>query len=232
MKIISLILAALLALLSLTGCTGASDPQGSEDICPGKLIGDEGVEPVRAAGLDPEEDMGFATVDTDGNPVDNRVFAEGERGVWLLFWQTDSEKSAAALAQLEALLPQAEENGYQIVGVVMDGGRHPEEAAQMTGGLHFVNLVWNEEMAKRYDGIMAFFDGTRYEADREDYEHMDPQPVPGDPVSTRANSRGQIQTSCTLVPLTDGQIVTRMRETDSNMTYEELLEESRKLLEK
>lgn len=232
MKIISLILAALLALLSLTGCTGASDPQGSEDICPGKLIGDEGVEPVRAAGLDPEEDMGFATVDTDGNPVDNRVFAEGERGVWLLFWQTDSEKSAAALAQLEALLPQAEENGYQIVGVVMDGGQHPEKAAQMTGGLHFVNLVWNEEMAKRYDGIMAFFDGTRYEADREDYEHMDPQPVPGDPVSTRANSRGQIQTSCTLVPLTDGQIVTRMRETDSNMTYEELLEESRKLLEK
>ena len=222
MKIISLILAALLALLSLTGCTGAS----------GKLIGDEGVEPVRAAGLDPEEDMGFATVDTDGNPVDNRVFAEGERGVWLLFWQTDSEKSAAALAQLEALLPQAEENGYQIVGVVMDGGQHPEKAAQMTGGLHFVNLVWNEEMAKRYDGIMAFFDGTRYEADREDYEHMDPQPVPGDPVSTRANSRGQIQTSCTLVPLTDGQIVTRMRETDSNMTYEELLEESRKLLEK
>lgn len=232
MKIISLILAALLALLSLTGCTGASDPQGSEDICPGKLIGDEGVEPVRAAGLDPEEDMGFATVDTDGNPVDNRVFAEGERGVWLLFWQTDSEKSAAALAQLEALLPQAEENGYQIVGVVMDGGQHPEKAAQMTGGLHFVNLVWNEEMAKRYDGIMAFFDGTRYEADREDYEHMHPQPVPGDPVSTRANSRGQIQTSCTLVPLTDGQIVTRMRETDSNMTYEELLEESRKLLEK
>lgn len=232
MKIISLILAALLALLSLTGCTGASDPQGSEDICPGKLIGDEGVEPVRAAGLDPEEDMDFATVDTDGNPVDNRVFAEGERGVWLLFWQTDSEKSAAALAQLEALLPQAEENGYQIVGVVMDGGQHPEKAAQMTGGLHFVNLVWNEEMAKRYDGILAFFDGTRYEADREDYEHMDPQPLPGDPVSTRANSRGQIQTSCTLVPLTDEQIVTRMRETDSNMTYEELLEESRKFLEK
>lgn len=232
MKRISLILAALLALLSLAGCTGASASQGSEDICPGKLMGDGGVEPVRAAGLDPEEDMGFATVDTAGNPVDNRVFAEGERGVWLLFWQTDSEKSAAALAQLEALLPQAEENGYQIVGVVMDGGQHPEKAARMTENLHFVNLVWNGEMAKRYDGIMAFFDGTRYEADREDYEHMDPQPLPGDPVSTRANSRGQIQTSCTLVPLTDEQIVTRMRETDSNMTYEELLEESRKLLEK
>lgn len=232
MKRISLILAALLALLSLAGCTGASEPQGSGDICPGKLIGDEGVEPVWAAGMDPTENMDFNTVDTNGNPVTNRVFADNERGVWLMFWQTDSEKSAAALAQLEALLPQAEENGYQIVGVVMDGGQNPEKAAQMTEDLHFVNLVWNEEMAKRYDGIMAFFDGTRYEEDREDYEHMNPQPVPGDPVSTRANNRGQIQTSCTLVPLTDEQIVTRMRETDSNMTYEELLEESRKLLEK
>lgn len=232
MKRISLMLAALLALLSLAGCTSASNPQSSGGICPGKLLGDEGVEPIRAAGMDPTENMDFNTVDTCGNPVTNQVFADNERGVWLMFWQTDSEKSAAALAQLEALLPQAEEQGYQIVGVVMDGGQHPEKAAQMTDGLHFVNLVWNEEMAKRYDGIMAFFDGTRYEADREDYEHMDPQPLPGDPVSTRANSRGQIQTSCTLVPLTDGQIVTRMRETDSNMTYEELLEESQKFLEK
>ena len=232
MKRISLILAALLALLSLAGCSSASEPQSSEDICPGKLIGDEGVEPVRAAGMDPTENMDFNTVDTNGNPVSNQAFADNERGVWLMFWQVDNEKSAAALAQLEALLPQAEENGYQIVGVVMDGGQNPEKAAQMTDGLHFVNLVWNEEMAKRYDGILAFFDGTRYEEDREDYEHMDPQPVPGDPVSTRANNRGQIQTSCTLVPLTDEQIVTRMRETDSNMTYEELLEESRKLLEK
>lgn len=232
MKRISLILAALLALLSLTGCTGASDPQSSGDVCPGKLIGDEGVEPVPVAGMDPTENMDFNTVDTHGNPVSNQVFADNERGVWLLFWQTDNEKSTAALAQLEALLPQTEEYGYQIVGVVMDGGQHPEKAAQMTENLHFVNLVWNEEMAKRYDGILAFFDGTRYEEDREDYENMDPQPVPGDPVSTRANSRGQIQTSCTLVPLTDEQIVTRMRETDSNMTYEELLEESRKLLEK
>ncbi len=232
MKRISLILAALLALLSLAGCTGASNPQSSEDICPGKLIGDEGVEPVRAAGLDPEEDMAFTTVDTDGNPVGNEIFAEGERGVWLMFWQTDNEKSAAALAQLEALLPQAEEHGYQIVGVVMDGGQNPEKAAQMTEDLHFVNLVWNEEMAQRYDGIMAFFDGTRYQEDPDAYEHADPKPLPGDPVSTQANNRGQIQTSCTLVPLTDEQIVTRMRETDSNMTYEELLEESRKLLEK
>lgn len=231
MKRISLILAALLALLSLAGCTGSSEPRGG-DVCPGKLAGGEGVEPVRAAGLDPEEDMSFTTVDTDGNPVSNQVFADNERGVWLLFWRTDNEKSAAALAQLDALLPQAEEHGYQIVGVVMDGGQNPEKAAQMTDGLRFVNLVWNEEMAKRYDGIMAFFDGTRYEEDREDYERMDPQPLPGDPVSTRANSRGQIQTSCTLVPLTDEQIVARMRETDSNMTYEELLEESRKLLEK
>lgn len=232
MKRISLMLAALLALLSLAGCTSASNPQSSGGICPGKLLGDEGVEPIRAAGMDPTENMDFNTVDTCGNPVTNQVFADNERGVWLMFWQTDSEKSAAALAQLEALLPQAEEQGYQIVGVVMDGGQNPEKAAQMTDGLHFVNLVWNEEMAKRYDGIMAFFDGTRYEEDREDYEHMDPQPVPGDPVSTRANSRGQIQTSCTLVPLTDEQIVTRMRETDSNMTYEELLEESQKFLEK
>lgn len=232
MKRISLILTALLAFFALAGCTSASDPQSSGDTCPGKRLGEDVVEPVRAAGLDPEEDMAFTTVDTDGNPVSNQVFADNERGVWLLFWQTANEKSAAALAQLEALLPQAEENGYQIVGVVMDGGQNPDKAARMTEDLHFVNLVWNEEMARRYDGILAFFDGTRYEADREDYERMDPQPLPGDPVSTRANSRGQIQTSCTLVPLTDEQIVTRMRETDSNMTCEELLEESRKLLEK
>lgn len=44
-------LAALLAFLSLAGCSSASNPQGSEDICPGKLLGEKGVEPIRAAGL-------------------------------------------------------------------------------------------------------------------------------------------------------------------------------------
>lgn len=44
-------LAALLAFLSLAGCSSASNPQGSEDICPGKPLGEKGVEPIRAAGL-------------------------------------------------------------------------------------------------------------------------------------------------------------------------------------
>ena len=230
MKRISLMLAALLALLSLAGCTGASGPQSSGDICPGKLVGEEGVPMAPVAGLDPTENMDFTTVDTNGNPVSNQVFADNERGAWLLFWQTDSEKSASALAQLEALLHQAEENGYQIVGVVMDGGQNPEKAARMTDGLHFVNLAWNEEVAKRYDGIPAFFDGTLYEEDPEVYERLDPPSLPGDPVSTRANSRGQLQTSCTLAPLTDEQILSQMRKFDSNMTMEELLEQADELL--
>ena len=227
-KIYVLLIAAFTALL-LTGCGTASAPQGG-DICPGKQIGSEGVPMVRPEGFDETEDMSFTTVDTRGDPVTNDIFSGSERGVWLLFWQTGNEKSAQALAQLERLLPEAEENGYQIIGVVMDGRENPDAAAEMTSGLHFDNLVWNDEMALRYDGIMEFFDGTRWEEDPDAYANMDPQPSPGDPVSTRANERGQIQTSCTLVPLTDERIISQMQKFDSNMTYEELLEENENYL--
>ena len=176
--------------------------------------------------------MSFTTVDTKGNSVTNEIFDGSERGVWLLFWETENEKSAAALAQLEGLLPDAEENGYKIIGVVMDGEENPETAAEMTADLHFDNLVWNNEMAQRYEGIIDFFNGTHYEENKQDYSQMNPQPHPGDPISTRTNSRGQIQTSCTLVPLTDEQILSRMQEFDSNMTYDELMEEANEFLKK
>lgn len=231
MKRFFALVAAFFVALSLAGCGNSSVPQ-DEDICPGKQAGSAGVPAVPADGFDEAEDMSFTTVNTDGNAVTNEVFAGSDRGVWLLFWQTDNEKSAEALAQLERLLPDAEENGYKIIGVVMDGEKNPKAAADMTSGLHFDNLVWNDEMAQRYDGIVGFFDGTVYENSREDFDQLDLRPVPGDPVSTRTNSRGQLQTSCTLVPLTDEQIITRMQEFDSNMTYDELMDQANELLKK
>lgn len=231
MKRFAVLTIALLTLLSLVGCGNSSAPQ-DEDICPGKQIGSEGVPVTPADGFDETEDMSFTTVDTKGNSVTNEVFAGSERGVWLLFWETDNEKSAAALAQLEGLLPDAEENGYKIIGVVMDGEKNPKAAADMTVDLHFDNLIWNDEMAQRYDGITGFFDGTVYENNKEDFDNLDSSPIPGDPISTRANSRGQIETSCTFVPLTDDQIVSQMQKFDSNMTYEEALQESEQLLKK
>lgn len=222
---------ALLTVLSLTGCGNSPAPQ-NEDICPGKQVGSEGVSPTRAEGFDETEDMSFTTVDTRGNSVTDEIFDGSKRGVWLLFWQTGNEKSAAALAQLERLLPDAEENGYKIIGVVMDGEKYPEAAADMTDDLHFDNLIWNDEMAQRYEGISDFFDGTHYEENQEDYAQMNPRPHPGDPISTRTNSRGQLQTACTLVPLTDEQILSRIKEFDSNMTYDELMEETNELLKK
>lgn len=231
MKRFSARVIALLTVFSLAGCGNSSVPQNG-DICPGKQIGSQGVPPTKAEGFDETEDMSFSTVDTKGFSVTNEIFDGSERGVWLLFWQTDNEKSAAALAQLEGLLTDAEKNGYKIIGVVMDGEENPEAAAEMTANLHFDNLVWNDEMAQRYDGIINFFDGTYYAENKENYAQMDPQPSPGDPISTRANSRGQIQTSCTLVSLTDEQIVSRMEEFDSNMTYAEMAKQTDKLLKK
>lgn len=183
-------------------------------------------------GFDETEDMSFTTVDTKGSSVTNEIFNGSERGVWLLFWQTDNDKSAEALAQLERLLPAAEENGYKIIGVVMDGEKNQDVATDMTADLHFDNIVWNDEMAQRYDGIMDFFDGTRYEEDKENFAQMNPQPVPGDPISTRTNSRGQIQTSCTLVHLTDEQISSQMQKIDSDMTYDEAMKENNAALNK
>lgn len=231
MKRFPAFVAALLAVLTLVGCGNSSAPQ-NEDICPGKQVGSEGVSPTRAEGFDETEDMRFTTVDTKGNTVTNEIFHGSERGVWLLFWQTDNEKSASALAQLEGLLPEAQKNGYKVIGVVMDGEKHSEAAANMTANLHFDNLIWNDEMAQRYDGVIDFFAGTHYEKNKEDYDQMEPKPRPGDPISTRTNSRGQIQTSCTLVPLTDEQILSRMQEIDSNMTYDELMEQTDELLKK
>ena len=223
--------AAFLTVLSLAGCGNLSAPQ-NEDICPGKQVGAEGVPVIKAEGFDETEDMSFTTADTKGNSVTNEIFNGSERGVWLLFWETDNENSREALAQLERLLPDAKENGYKMIGVVMDGEKHPETAAKMTAELHFDNLIWNDEMAQRYEGIMDFFDGTHYEKNKEDYAQMNPKPHPGDPISTRTNSRGQLQTSCTLVSLTDEQILSRMQEIDSNMTYDELMEEANEFLKK
>lgn len=229
MKKLPALTAAVLAALSLAACGAPSEPQGG-DVCPGKQAGADGVPVTTPQGFDENEDMSFTTVDTQGNAVTNEVFAGSERGVWLMFWQTGIDRSRAALEQLERLLPEAEKNGYKVIGVVMDGGEHSDKAAEMTEGLHFTNLVWNDEMAARYDGIEAFFDGSRYEQDEDVYLQMSPRPDVGDPVSTRANSRGQIQTSCTLVPLSDEQIVSRMERFDSDMTYEEALAENEKYL--
>ncbi len=135
--------AAFLTVLSLAGCGNLSVPQ-NEDICPGKQVGAEGVPVMKAEGFDETEDMSFTTADTKGNSVTNEIFNGSERGGWLLFWETDNENSREALAQLERLLPDAKENGYKMIGVVMDGEKHPETAAKMTADLHFATKIGSE----------------------------------------------------------------------------------------
>lgn len=228
-KVFAILLAALMT-ASLAGCAGKQPPD--EDICPGKLLGDEGTPPVMAEGFDATVDMSFTTVDTNADPVTNEVFAGTERGVWLVFWQTDNEKSATELARLNDMLPVAEENGYKIVGVVMDGEKNAAMAKEMTADLSFDNIIWNDEVATRYPGVADFFTESFYKENQEDLEKMEPKPNLGDPISTRANSRGQIQTSCALVPVSNEKMERLMQDNDSNITYEESLERDKELLSK
>ena len=231
MKKVSAILLAALMTASLAGCVGGK-PALDEDICPGKLLGDEGTPPVQAEGFDPTVDMSFTTVDTNGNPVSNEIFAGSDKGVWLVFWQTDNGKSETELKRLNDMLSTAEENGYKIVGVVMDGEKNGQKAKEMTLDLDFTNILWNGEVAARYSGVADFFTESFYKENQEDLEKMEPKPNLGDPISTRANSRGQIQTSCTLVPISNEKMEQLMKDNNSNATYEELQEQAKKLLDK
>jgi len=229
-KIIAILMAALMA-ASLAGCAGKQTSQ-DEEICPGKQIGDEGVPPTMAEGLDPTVDMSFTTVDTNGKSVTNEIFAGTEKGVWLVFWQTDNDKSEAELKRLDDMIPTAEENGYKIIGIVMDGEKNKNTVKEMTADLGFSNLIWNDEVASRFDGVAQFFTEQFYKENQSDLEQLDPKPSCGDPVSTRANSRGQIVTSCTLVPVSIEKMERLMQDNDSNMTYEELQEQNKELLSK
>lgn len=224
-KIITMLIAALL-IVSLAGCTNTQDT-ADKDICPGKQLGDEGAPMTKAEGFDQTVDMSFNTVDTNGNPVTNNVFSGTERGTWLVFWQTDNHKSITELKRLNNMLPIAEENGYKVVGIVMDGERNSKKAKEMTSELNFTNIVWNDEVAARYDGISDFFSKEFYEKNKEMYAQFTVMPELGEPVSTRVNSRGQLQTSCSLVTISDKKIEGMWKNNDSNATYEELLEQER-----
>lgn len=223
-KILSIAIAAMLA-LSLAGC-GNTNSSSDEELCPGKQPGVAGNPPVLAEGFDTTVDMSFSTVDTNGNAVTNEIFAGTDHGVWLIFWQTDNDKTAAELEKLNGMLATAEENGYKIVGVVMDGKKNPEKAKEMTANLGFSNIVWNEEVAARYEGVGAFFTEEYHKENAENFANLKNPPKAGDPVSARTNSRGQMQSSCVLIPISETKIE-EMWQNNSNATYEELMEQER-----
>lgn len=223
MKKMMMLFTTALLVLSLAGCTSGQQGAVDEDICPGKQIGDESVPMTKAEGFDPTVDMSFTTKDIEGNIVANEVFAGTERGAWLVFWQTDNDKSAAELARLDALREVAEENGYQIVGVVMDGEKNAEKAKEMSADMGFLNIVWNDEVDKRFSEVGDFFTKEYYDANQEMYEQLTVKPNLGDPVSTYTNSKGQIQSSCILVPISDEKLKAVWKEIDANATYEDLI---------
>lgn len=223
-KLIAILMTGILA-TSLVACGNTNKIQ--EDICPGKTLGAEGQPMVRAEGFDPTVDMSFKTVDTNGNPVTNKIFEGSERGVYLVFWQTDNDKTIAELEKLNGLVDTAKEHQYKIVGVVMDGEKNAERAKDMAKDLKFENIIWNEEVASRYIGVEDFFSKEFHEDNKADLSQFNEMPKAGDPVSTRTNSRGQIQTSCTLVPIDAEKIEEIIKNNDSNATYGELLEQER-----
>lgn len=236
-RLMSFSLAAVLA-FSLTACgqkeTPAPNNGGASseippagDLCPGKALGPEGAPVTPAAGFDPNEDMSFTTTDVAGNEVTNEIFAGSDRGVWVVFWRTDSEKSAAELTKLNGLTDEAAQYGYQILGVVMDGEEDPDKTAEMTSELSFDNIVWNESMAVRFAGIEDFFSEEFFESNKDQFDEL---PGAKDPVSTCTNSRGQMQSPCTLFPLSEEKIVSMMENLDCNATYEELMAESQEIL--
>lgn len=229
-KIIAILMAALMA-ASLAGCAGKQAAQ-DDDICPGKQPGVAGNPPVMAEGFDPTVDMRFTTVDTNGNFVTNEIFAGTEKGVWLVFWKTDNGKSESELKRMNDMLSTAEENGYKIVGIVMDGEKNTKKAKEMTADLKFTNIIWNDEVASRFDGVAQFFSKEYYDENLEEYEKFEAVPDFGDPVSTYANSRGQIQSSCYLVPPSNEKIEEMWKTINANASFEELQEQSKELLSK
>lgn len=228
-KSITILLAAMMV-LTLSACSGKEDYDPTEDICPGKQPGVAGNAPVLAEGFDPNEDMSFTTADVNGNPVTNEVFAGTERGVWVVFWRTDNDKSEKELQKLNGLVDTANENGYKILGVVMDGEENADQAKEISNGLKFDNIIWNHSMSLIYEGIDAFFTKEYFEENKETIAQLDPVPKPGDPVSTRANSRGQLQSSCYLVPVGEEKLEEIWTNNDSNATYEELVNQEREAL--
>lgn len=224
--------------LSLTGCGAKEEAALPEDttvvtggdFCPGKLVGPEGTPMTPAAGFDETEDMSFTTVDVHGNTVTNDIFAGTDRGIWVVFWLADSDKSAAELIKLDGLTDKAAEYGYKILGVVMDGEKHADKARELAGELTFDNIIWNDSMALRYDGVWKFFTPEFYEENAENFAGLDSAPALGNPISTRTNSRGQIQTSCALVPLSEEKLTETWKDNDSNATYEELVAEGQNIV--
>lgn len=227
-KVIAILMVALLT-ASLAGCIGKQTTQ-DEDICPGKQLGNEGVPTTMAEGFDPTEDMSFSAVDTNGAPVTNDIFAGTDKGVWLVFWQTDNKKSETELKRLDTMLSTAEENGYKIVGIVMDGEKNTDKAKEMTLSLDFTNIIWNNEVAKRFEGVAQFFSKKYYDENLPTYQQFELVPGFGDPVSTYANSRGQIQSSCFLLPPSNEKMKGLWETINANASFEELQEQDKEPL--
>ncbi len=226
-KLMSVFLSAIFA-VSLTACSASKT--SNNEICPGKQPGVEGKAPVMAAGFDSNEKMNFSSVDLNGNKVTNNIFADCKRGTWLVFWQADNDKSREEIKKLNAMLPIAKENGYKIVGIVMDGEKNLKKAKEMTADIEFTNIIYNKEIAEIYKDAGAFFTEKYYKDNAEGLTQMIPKPKMGDPVTTRTNKRGQIQSSCYLVPLSKTQLEEMWKNIDSNATYEEVKEEEKKFI--
>lgn len=216
----SIILAILLA-STLVGC-GSKNNNPEEELCPGKQPGVADKEPTPAAGFDTTVNMDFSSMDTRGKKVTNEIFAGTDKGAWLLFWRTDNDKSMDELKKLNEMIPTAEKNGYKIIGIVMDGDKNPEKAKEMTENIGFTNILWNNEVEKIYGDVLPFFTKEFHEENKNNFTNLPTTPKAGDPVSTATNSRGQIQTSCNLVPLVKEQIEDYWIKNNGNDTYEEL----------
>ena len=228
-KSLTLLLTFLLT-LSLAACGTKEEYDPTDDICPGKQPGVAGNEPVRAEGFDSDEDMSFETKDCKGNIVTNEIFSGTEHGVWMLFWETSSKKSVTELQTLNSMVDIAAKNGYKILGVVIDGEKNEKKAAEMTADLNFDNIIWNDSMAVHYPGIEDFFTKEYYEENKENFQGLDPMPALGNPVSTRTNSRGQVQTSCFLVPMEKNELERIWENNDSNASYEELIKQGEDII--
>lgn len=127
-KAIMLLFLAILS-LTLVGC-GAKDNQNG--------VGNK-------ADLFP----GFATVDMDGNPAADQIFA-GHQLTLVNIWGTYCDPCKAELPALQQLYQEVKENDIAIVGIIVDGVDNNQAAQGLIEehGITYLNLLPDDSLKK------------------------------------------------------------------------------------
>lgn len=93
----------------------------------------------------------FTTTDIKGEEVTQEVLKNGEKGVYVVFWNTDNEDAMKEINELNEIYETAVENKYEIVGIVVDNDK-VEVAKEIAKDIKFKNIFLNDEMKETLAG--------------------------------------------------------------------------------